>query len=140
MIALIKFCYYCLCINLDNKGINDAGAVVLAWVNHHNSTLQRLDLSNNTISDAGAVALAQALHNNSTLKWLDVFNNVITDAEAVALAQAALRDNSTLDSLYLIGNDGIVEEDTYQLVQALTLNIIHPLSCRGCDLVLPHKV
>ena len=125
-------CYYCLCINLDNQGISDAGAVVLARTLHHNSTLQRLDLSNNTISDTGAVALAQALHNNSTLKWLDLFNNVITDDGAVALAQVVLRHNSTLDSLYLTGNDRIVEQSTHQLVQALTLN-------RGCDLVLPKR-
>ena len=55
--------------------------------------LLSLDLSNNNISDVGATALAQALHRNSTLKRLD-----------------------------LDGNDGIGEEGTRQLVQALTVN------------------
>ena len=73
------------------------------------------------ISDAGAVALAQALHHNSTLERLDLSNNNISDAGAVALAQA-LHHNSTLMGLTLDGNDGIGEEGTHQLVQALTVN------------------
>ena len=82
---------------------------------------EMLDLSNNNISDAGATALAQALHHNSTLKELYLYNNNISDAGATNLAQA-LHHNSTLKKLNLIGNDGIGEEGTRQLVQALTVN------------------
>ena len=74
-------------------GISDAGAVALAQVLHHNSTMQELDLSNNSISDAGAVALAQALHHNFTLK-----------------------------GLWLHGNNAIGEEGTCALKEALTVN------------------
>ena len=52
-----------------------------------------INLDNKSISDTGAVTLAQALHHNSTLK-----------------------------ELHLSGNDGIGEEGTHQLVQALTVN------------------
>ena len=108
-------------LDLSNNSISDAGAAALAQALHHNSTLTKLDLSNNSISDAGTVALAQALHHNSTLTWLYLSNNNISDAGAVALAQA-LHHNSTLTELYLPGNDGIGEEGTRQLVQALTVN------------------
>ena len=108
-------------LDLSNNSISDAGAVALAQTLHHNSTLTVLVLSNNSISDAGAVALAQALHHNSTLTGLVLSNNSISDAGAVALAKA-LHHNSTLTSLDLSGNDGIGEEGTRQLVQALTMN------------------
>ena len=147
--VIVLCCDYCFRIYLHNNSISDAGAVALAQALHHNSTLKVLDLSNNSISDAGAVALAQALHHNSTLKELYLYNNSISDAGAVALAQAlhhnstlkelylynnsisdagvvalaqALHHNSTLESLLLHGNDGIGEEGTHQLVQALTMN------------------
>ena len=54
--------------------------------------MKKLDLSNNSIN-AGAVALAQALHHNSILL-----------------------------GLHLDGNDGIGEEGTCTLVQALSVN------------------
>ena len=80
-------------VSLEVTGISNAGAVALAQVLHHNSTLGELDLSNNSISDAGAAALAQALHRNYILRELD-----------------------------LTGNDGIGEEGTCKLVVALTIN------------------
>ena len=100
--------------------ISDAEALAQA-IQHNFIPLKRLDLSNNSISDAGAVALAQALHHNSTLTKLVLSNNSISAAGAVALAQA-LHHNSTLTWLNLSGNDGIGEEGTHQLVQALTVN------------------
>ena len=106
---------------LSNNNISDDGATALARALHHNSTLNTLDLSNNNISDVGATALAQALHHNSTLKKLSLSNNNISDVGATALAQA-LHHNSTLEKLTLYSNDGIGEEGTRQLVQALTVN------------------
>ena len=122
-------------LDLSNNSISDAGAVALAQALHHNSTLKELYLSNNSISDAGAVALAQALHHNSNLKELYLSNNSISDAGAVALAQA-LHHNSTLKKLDLYGNDGIGEESTYKLVQALTVNTS---ITRGCGLIFPER-
>ena len=121
-----------LLLDMSNNSISDAGAVALAQALHHNAALQWLYLSNNSISDAGAVALAQALHHNATLQWLYLSNSSISDAGAVALSQA-LHYNSTLTCLGLYGNDGIGEEGTHQLVQALTsIN-------EGCSLSLPTK-
>ena len=108
-------------LKMSNNSISDAGAVAVAQALHHNCTSTGLYLSNNGISDAGAVALAQALHLNSTLTELYLSNNSISDAGAVALAEA-LHHNSTLTKLYVYGNDGIGEEGTRQLVQALTVN------------------
>ena len=106
-------------LDLSNSNISDVVATALAQALHHNSTLKELILSSNNISDVGATALAQALHHNSTLERLDLSYNNISDAGAIALAQA-LRHNSTPRRLELYGNDGIGEEGTRQLVQALT--------------------
>ena len=110
-----------LSLYLSNNNISDAGATALAQALHHNSTLKELYLSNNNISDVGATALAQALHHNSTLNTLDLSHNNISDVGATALAQA-LHHNTTLKGLDLYSNDGIGEEGTRQLVQALTVN------------------
>ena len=106
---------------LSSNNISDVGATDLAQALHYNSTLNELNLNNNSISDVGATALAQALHHNSTLKELILSCNNISDVGATDLAQA-LQHNSTLKTLYLYGNDGIGEEGTRQLVQALTVN------------------
>ena len=120
-------------LDLSNNSISDAGAKALAQALHHNSILRELDLSNNGISDAGAKALAQALHYNSTLTWLDISNNSITDAGAVALAET-LHHNSTLTQLDLSGNDGIAEEGTHKLLQALSVNTSISLTfSRRCE-------
>ena len=122
-------------LSLYNNNISDVGTVALAQVLHHNSTLKVLYLFENSITDAGAVALAKALHHNSTLKELELSNNSISDAGAVALAQA-LHHNSTLERLTLYDNDGIGEEGTHQLVQALTMNT--SIRERG-GLILPKR-
>ena len=106
--------------HLEVTGISTAGAVALAQVLQHTSTLRRLYLSNNSISDAGAVALAQALHHNSTLRELYLSNNSISDAGAVALAQA-LHHNSTLRELYL-SNNSISDVGAVALAQVLHHN------------------
>ena len=120
--------------------ISDAEAVYLARVIQRNFIpLKRLELSNNSISDAGAVALAQALHHNSTLTYLSLCNNSISDAGAVALAEA-LHHNSTLTLLKLYGSNGIGEEGTHQLVQALTVNTsIREYTVCGGGLMLPRR-
>ena len=94
--------------------------------------IESLYLSSKNISDAGAVALAQVLHHNSTLKWVNLSKNNIGDAGAVALAQA-LHHNSTLEMLILSGNDAIGKESTHQLVQALTVNTSNVILSRRCE-------
>ena len=118
-------------LDLSNNVISDGGASALAQALHYNFFLGLLDLSNNGIGDAGAVDIGQALHLNSTLKGLGLSNNSIGDAGAVVLAQA-LHHKSTLDWLDLSGNDGVGQEGTQQLVQALTVN-------RSIVLTLPRQ-
>ena len=96
-------------------------AITIGLYYNRNRTSDLIILSSNNISDAGATDLAQALHHNSTLKRLDLSNNNISDVGATDLAQA-LHHNSTLKWLHLYSNDGIGEEGTRQLVQALTVN------------------
>ena len=102
---------------------DDEKARVCAIAIHHNLTeiKETLELYFNNISDAGATSLAQALHHNSTLEVLYLSSNNISDVGATDLAQA-LHHNSTLKRLDLHGNDGIGEEGTRQVVQALTVN------------------
>ena len=107
-------------LELSNNSISDAGAVALAQALHHNSTMQELHLSNNSISDAGAVALSQALHHNFTMKELDLSNNSISDAGAVALSQA-LHHNFTMKELDL-SNNSISDDGAVALAQALHHN------------------
>ena len=126
-------------LDLSNNSISDTGVTALAQAIHHNSTLRMLHLSKNNISDAGATALAQAIHHNSALRMLDVSNNSISDAGVTDLAKA-LRDNSSLLGLYVSGNDGILEEGTCQLVQALSVNTsIQKVLSLYDGLVLPKR-
>ena len=101
--------------------ISEVGAVVLAEVLCHNSSLKMLDLSNNSIRDAGALALAQALHHNAILKMLFLSNNGISDNGAVALAQA-LHHNSTLKRLNLSNNSTSSDVGAVAIAQALHHN------------------
>ena len=108
-------------LRLSTNSIGDDGAVALAKALHHNSTLKRLHLSSNSISDDGAVALAKALHHNFTLKELHLDNNSISDDGAEALAKA-LCHNSTLEYQWLSGNDSIGKKGTHQLIESLAVN------------------
>ena len=57
-------------LNLENCNITDKGALEVAWMLEHNTTLQSLNLSSNPIGDAGATNIGQSLRYNSTLSTL----------------------------------------------------------------------
>ena len=57
-------------LNLENCNITDKGALEVAWMLEHNTTLQSLNLSSNPIGDAGATSIGQSLRYNSTLSTL----------------------------------------------------------------------
>ena len=90
--------------NLQQQGIDDAAAAVLAAVLKINTTLTILDLCANNIGPSGAESLATTLKTNTALTILDLSYNNIGPAGAESLA-AALKTNTTLRNLYLSLNN-----------------------------------
>ena len=117
-------------LDLDNNPISDRGVIALARALRTNTVLQSLDLQRmggkiytdadtesqdgdgdeeeevEPIGDAAAIALADALGSNpqSALRILDVNGNSIGNGGARAFVRA-LRHNTALVSLVLLGND-----------------------------------
>ena len=90
--------------NLQQQGIDDTAAAVLAAVLKINTTVTILDLSANNIGHSGADSLATTLKTNTTLKILDLSANNIGPAGAESLA-TALKTNKTLTILDLSYNN-----------------------------------
>ena len=90
--------------DLQEEGIGDAAAPVLAAVLETNTTLTNLDLSDNDLGPAGAESLATALKTNTTLTNLNLSHNNLGPAGAESLA-TALKTNTALTNLELSGNN-----------------------------------
>ena len=90
--------------DLQEEGIGDAAAPVLAAVLETNTTLTNLNLSDNDLGPAGAESLATALKTNTTLTNLDLSVNNLGPAGAESLA-TALKTNTILTNLDLSGNN-----------------------------------
>jgi len=110
-------------LNLRNNVIGNEGGVSLATALAVNSTLQVLNLENNVLDDEVACRLAAALKDNKGLKlkrlWLA--ENRIGTQGAVELARA-LRVSSSLEGLFLSGNQLIEEPAGSEFVLALDYN------------------
>ena len=104
-------------LNLSYNSIDDEGAAIIVE-SLHNQTLSDLNLSSNNITDVGAASIAKGLSPTSHLRRLNLSNNYITDDGAMALAQAFCH-TAELKVLNLSANNGIGEEGTNHLVQAL---------------------
>ena len=103
--------------NLSYNSIDDEGAAIIAE-SLHNQTLSVLNVSSNNITDVGVATIAKGLSPTSKLRRLNLSNNYITDDGAMALAQAFCH-TAELKVLNVSANNGIGEEGTNQLVQAL---------------------
>ena len=90
--------------DLQEEGMGDAAAPVLAAVLETNTTLTNLDLSGNYLGPAGAESLATALKTNTTLTNLDLSGNNLGPAGAESLA-TALKTNTILTNLDFSGNN-----------------------------------
>ena len=84
--------------DLQEEGIGDAAAPVLAAVLETNTTLTKVDLSANYLGPAGSESLATALKTNATLTNLNLSDNDLGPAGAESLA-TALKTNTTLTNL-----------------------------------------
>ncbi len=86
-------------------------------INHMPEHLSDLNLSNNSIGPYGCLGLAQLLQKeNSTLRSLRLNNNNIND-EAVQILVNALRNNTSLTSIELEGNEEITKEGMILLLK-----------------------
>ena len=80
--------------------IGDAGAIVLAGILKHNTTLKQLELQHSDLTDVGAIALAEAIKHNTTLKFLNLSGNNFHDEGIIALAEA-IKHNTTIELVVL---------------------------------------
>ena len=87
-------------LDLGGNSIGEAGAQAIADALRENSTLQQLDLSDNGIGSPGSLTPASQAGSDSDSES----DNEIEGAGARAIADA-LRQNSTLQQLELVGND-----------------------------------
>ena len=80
--------------------IGDAGAIVLAGILKHNTTLKQLELQHSDLTDVGAIALAEAIKHNTTLKFLNLSGNNFHDEGIITLAEA-IKHNTTIELVVL---------------------------------------
>jgi hypothetical protein len=80
--------------------IGDVGALILAALLKHNTTIKQLELQCSYLSDVGAIALAEAIKHNTTLKFINLSGNNFDDEGIIALAEA-IKHNTTLELVVL---------------------------------------
>ncbi|CAK9091601.1 unnamed protein product [Durusdinium trenchii] len=95
---------------LNDCGLGDAGAGVVANALAQHPTLREVELPFNSIGNHGATALAKALVTNHVLEELNLEGNKIRSRGAVALTEA-LRSNGSVRRLVIennpIGSQGV---------------------------------
>lgn len=80
--------------------IGDVGALILAALLKHNTTIKQLELQCSYLSDVGAIALAEAIKHNTTLKFINLSGNNFDDEGIIALAEA-IKHNTTIELVVL---------------------------------------
>ena len=134
----------------DGK-IGDAGAIALAEILKHNTTLKQLDIRNNNIGDKGAIALADSLKYNSAVRFIDLSYNKIGEKGIIALA-TAINQNTTLEficldevditekgSLALVNISSRVWEYEYFMFGRSAEESTHE-NCLGCACCVPERL
>ena len=75
--------------------IGDVGAIVLAALLKHNTTIKQLELQCSHLSDVGAIALAEAIKHNTTIELVVLEETVFSEKSSTALAN--IRNRIVLD-------------------------------------------
>ncbi len=75
--------------------IGDVGAIVLAALLKHNTTIKQLELQCSDLSDVGAIALAEAIKHNTTIELVVLEETVFSEKSSTALAN--MRNRIVLD-------------------------------------------
>jgi hypothetical protein len=105
-------------IDLDRQSLTDQDMLIVVQQAVINKQCTMLRLSDNKITSQGVSILAAALRNNRTLEGLYIFNNRVGDTSVYSLAQVLAENNSTLRTLSL-GWNGIIDEGTDHLAEIL---------------------
>ena len=88
---------------LQNCGIDDRGAHLIAFALNKNTSVQHLWLNGNTISSSGAVAIANVLGENCTLLTVGLCDNDIGNSGGREI-RSALKENQVITDILLDGN------------------------------------
>ena len=104
--------------------IGDAGAIVLAGILKHNTTLKQLELQHSDLTDVGAIALAEAIKHNTTIELVVLEDIVFSEKSSKALAN--IKNRIVLDEEKKVYQDILEEEeeDPHQ-------------NCLGCGCCVP---
>jgi Ran GTPase-activating protein (RanGAP) involved in mRNA processing and transport len=112
--------------------INTEGITTLANTLKHNRTITALWLKRNPLGDAGINALISMLRfNHTSIRTLDLVNTGITTASLTGLLEVLTVENSSVERLYLGGNnltatDGLLLGkflQNHEKIKALMLNV-----------------
>ena len=129
---------------LDENGIYDAGAAVVADAVRNCATFTTLYMTRNEVKDAGAAALASVFAACPKFEEMDLSFNQVGDAGAAAFAQA-LADVRTCKVLNLDRNARITEVGSRALARAVVQSrSMEPIEVFGntddlCDAHERHK-
>jgi len=114
---------------LNNTGIDNERAEVVAFMLRHNTSLTSISLWHNKIGPQDAACIAEALRSNTTLRKLDISDNPMGAAGLKALvaslthnmADGDLQPNSSLTHLCMRGDLGVEDMELLEtLVQQNT--------------------
>jgi hypothetical protein len=89
--------------------IGDAGAIVLAGILKHNTTLKQLELQHSDLTDVGAIALAEAIKHNTTIELVVLEDIVFSEKSSKDLAN--IKNRIVLDEEKKVYQDILEEEE-----------------------------
>jgi Ran GTPase-activating protein (RanGAP) involved in mRNA processing and transport len=123
---------------LNDNCIHDQGVHSLSRIlSINNSTLKELHLARNGITNKGAQYIAEMLNTNRTLITLNLYGNQIADYGIKYLTHVLTYYNTTLEYLYLSGNnfmtDLSIDYFIGMLQQNRSLKKLHLFNCNLSD-------
>lgn len=119
---------------LNDNSLQDRGVYCLSRVlTINNRTLKELYLARNNITSKGAEYLSEMLNVNCTLTTLCLYGNKITDEGIKYLTHVLTYYNTTLEYLYLSGNNLMTDLSIDYLIKMFeknqTLKRLHLFNC-----------
>ena len=120
-------------MKLESNDMHEEGASHIAEVLNNTSIVSGLWLGDNPIGDKGLQTIFNSLKQNNKLKVLNVSRCDMTDPGVPSLAEA-MNINTTLERLYINGNDAITDNGLTCLVEVLSR------SSRLVELVIPRHL
>ena len=118
---------------LHRNDIHEEGASYIAEVLNNTRIVNRLSLWDNPIGDKGLRIIFNSLKQNNSLVILNVGRSDMTNTGVASLAEA-VKINTTLETLYIHGNDAITDNGLACLVEALSGR------SRLVELVIPRRL